>query len=140
MDASDELRKVQLDYIRMGTAMTAQLLRDIAEVGQDVARQADANAPASKIHGSVSSRAMMRGSAGSAEMKISGAKSQGAGPAFESISGKPTFRHPLYGNRRWWYTQPAQPFLRPAFEKGVEDAENRIGDAIEKAARASGWR
>lgn len=139
MDASDELRRVQLDYIAMGTAMTAQLLHEIADAAQDVAREADSNAPASKIHGSVSSKASMRGSGAVAEMRISGARSQGAGPAFEQIGGSATFRHPLFGNKRHWYTQAAQPFLRPAFEKGVQVAEGRIADAIEKAARASGW-
>lgn len=139
MAASDDLRRVQLDYIKMGTVLAAQTLHALAEVGQQVVREADANAPASKIHGSLSSTANITGRGVTVAMRISGAKSKGAGPAFESISGKPTFRHPLFGDRDHWYTQAARPFLKPALDRKARDAERQIADVVEKAARASGW-
>lgn len=139
MAASDELRKVQLDYVRMGTVLVAQMLRDLADVGDEVIRAADADAPASKIHGSLSAKANVTKSGISVAMRISYAKSKGAGPAFEQIQGAATFRHPLFGNREHWYTQAADPFLRPALESRTAIAERRMTEVIEKAARASGW-
>lgn len=140
MAGSDELRKVQLDYVRMSTAVVAQMLHELGEVGEKVVRKADADAPASKIHGSLSSRAVVGKNGVSVQMRISGARSKGAGPAFESISGRVTFRHPLFGDRGWWYPQAAQPFLAPALESHRAIAENRMTEVIEKTARQSGWK
>jgi hypothetical protein len=51
-----------------------------------------------------------------------------------------TFRHPLFGNRKHWYTQVARPFLvkgaRPYFEK--IDAE--LSATVDEAARKAGFR
>ena len=51
---------------------------------------------------------------------------------YEGLAGggrKNTFRHPLYGNREYWYSQATRPFIIPAvaatrsqFRKDVEDA------------------
>lgn len=51
---------------------------------------------------------------------------------YEGLAGKgrkKTFRHPLYGNREYWYSQATRPFIipavaatRPQFRKDVEDA------------------
>lgn len=139
MAASDELRKVQLDYLKMGAVLTAHMLHQLGDVGEKVVREADADAPASKIHGSLSSRASVSKNGITIQMRISGAKSKGAGPAFESISGKPTFRHPLFDNRNYWYTQPADPFLKPALDRNAAEAEKRLGEVIEDAASQSGW-
>lgn len=139
MDASGELRKLQLDYIKMGTVVVAQMLHELGDVGEKVVREADADAPASKIHGSLSSKANVSKSGVNIQMRLSGAKSKGAGPAFESISGKATFRHPLFGNRNHWYPQPADPFLRPALQRNTAAAEQAMAEVIDKAASQSGW-
>lgn len=139
MSAADDLRRVQLDYQRMGTVLVAQMLHELAQIGEEVARDADADAPASKIHGSISATPRVRGSGITVDLRISHAKSKGAGPAFEQIGGASTFRHPLFGNRNYWYPQAADPFLRPALESKRAVAENRMAEVIEKAARASGW-
>lgn len=139
MAGSDELRRLQLDYLRMGTALTAQMLHKLGEVGEKVVREADADAPASKIHGSLSSKAKVSKNGINIQMRISGAKSKGAGPAFESISGKPTFRHPLFGDRQHWYTQAADPFLRPALDRNASEAERQMAEVIDDAASQSGW-
>lgn len=58
---------------------------------------------------------------------------------FEGISG-PTFRHPVFGNRQVWVTQAARPFLKPAVESKRDEFMEAAGDAVEGAARATGWR
>ena len=139
MAGSDELRRLQLDYIKMGTVAVAQMLHEFSEVGEKVIREADADAPASKIHGSLSSRGNITKAGATVRMRISGAQSKGAGPAFESISGKQTFRHPLFGKRTHWYPQPADPFLRPALQRNVGEAEKKLTEIIDEAASRSGW-
>lgn len=49
-------------------------------------------------------------------------------------SGKPgTFRHPVFGNRENWVSQPAHPFFFPS----VESSRGLVSQQVEAAVRAS---
>lgn len=55
--------------------------------------------------------------------------------------GRPgTFRHPLFGNRKHWYVQPARPFLVPGARPHFERVDREIFDAVDEAAREAGFR
>jgi hypothetical protein len=55
--------------------------------------------------------------------------------------GKPgTFRAPLFGNRRRWYSHRARPFLEPGARPHFERVDNEIRDAVDEAARKAGFR
>lgn len=55
--------------------------------------------------------------------------------------GRPgTFRHPLFGDRRHWYSQRARPFLGPAFDAKEDDAVRQVNDAVDRVTRDAGFR
>lgn len=55
--------------------------------------------------------------------------------------GKPgTFRHPLFGNREKWVTGRARPFFFPAVIAHRDQVSEAAAEAIDQAARLSGWR
>jgi hypothetical protein len=46
--------------------------------------------------------------------------------------GKPgNFRHPLFGNKGYWYSQKAHPFLAPALVASVSQVEEAISTAMD---------
>lgn len=51
-----------------------------------------------------------------------------------------TFRAPLFGNRRRWYSHQARPFLEPGARPHFERVDNEIRDAVDEAARKAGFR
>ena len=60
-----------------------------------------------------------------------------AAAAFEHKGVPGNFRHPLFGNRAYWYEQRAHPYLRPAAEmlapKVADEVLDAVGAAIDKA-------
>lgn len=48
-------------------------------------------------------------------------------------------RHPLYGNRRYWYTQPRVPFLEDAVDSNRPAALVAVNRALTDALRRTGW-
>lgn len=51
-----------------------------------------------------------------------------------------SFRHPVFGNRNVWVTQPTKPYLRPAGQAHAEEARQRIEEIIDDIARHLGAR
>lgn len=49
-------------------------------------------------------------------------------------------RHPLFGNRKVWVTQPARPFMTPAAPPWQEEVRDGIADAVDRVARRHGFR
>jgi hypothetical protein len=52
------------------------------------------------------------------------------GRSWEYQTYSPTFRHPLFGNRRHWYDQRARPFIRPAIEGHLDEVASDIAQAV----------
>lgn len=50
------------------------------------------------------------------------------------------FRHPVFGNRAVWVSQPTRPFLAPAFRANEDEAVKAVREAVADAARQAGWR
>lgn len=44
-------------------------------------------------------------------------------------------RHPLFGNRNYWYQMRFRPVLRPILERNRDFAQTRLVDAVNDAAR-----
>lgn len=60
---------------------------------------------------------------------LAGSADATAAAAFEHRGVPGQFRHPLFGNRAYWYNQRAHPYLRPAAEANAP----KVADAILKA-------
>lgn len=48
------------------------------------------------------------------------------------------FRHPLFGNKKFWFTQQVRPFLQPAVETHRKDGVAAMLLAVEEAKREVG--
>ena len=57
------------------------------------------------------------------------------GPLYEDVRHRGSFRHPLFGNRRHWYSQRTRPFLQPAVEAKRGFIRREAEAAIEEAKR-----
>lgn len=55
--------------------------------------------------------------------------------------GKPgRVRHPLFGDRKHWVTQPARPFMTQVAPEWQEAVRDGIGEAIDHVSRRHGFR
>ncbi len=59
---------------------------------------------------------------------------------FEGITGRGSWRHPVFGNRDVWVSQSARPFLRPALDGERQHIAFQMEKAIEEAVTQSGLR
>lgn len=50
------------------------------------------------------------------------------------------FRHPVFGNRERWVNQRVRTFLQPAFDDNAGKATRQAEEAIDRAARAAGFK
>lgn len=48
-------------------------------------------------------------------------------------------RHPLFGDREWWYGPPGEPFLAPAADAAADPAMRRYAQKIDRMARKAGF-
>lgn len=94
----------------------------LAAAGEIVAAKARSNASfSSRIPASIKVR--RRGS----RVKIQAGSSLAPHAAPLENHGRPgTFRHPVFGDREVWVSQPARPFLTPAAEDSVEAVEAAV--------------
>lgn len=44
------------------------------------------------------------------------------------------WRHPLYGNRKHWYSNPGYSWFRETFENGENDFEKQLDQALDRMA------
>ncbi len=72
-------------------------------------------------------------------VKAGGAKAPHAA-AFEHGGMPGTFRHPLWGNRDFWYEEDARPFLHPAAVKTSPAVRDIAARGVDLAFREAGFR
>ena len=53
--------------------------------------------------------------------------------------GETRARHPLFGNREYWYGPPGHPFLGPAADQRAGAAMARYAQRIDRLAREAGF-
>lgn len=49
------------------------------------------------------------------------------------------FRHPLFGNRDFWFSQDARPFVWPAVLDTQQEIASEVDEAIDEALGAAGF-
>lgn len=55
--------------------------------------------------------------------------------ALEGREGQAVFKHPVFGNRKVWVTQPTHPFMRPVLRGKRELIALRLKSALERATK-----
>jgi len=49
-------------------------------------------------------------------------------------------RHPLFGNREYWYGPPGEPFLRPAADRRAGAALAKYAKKVDRLCREAGFK
>jgi hypothetical protein len=113
--------------------------RMIRAAGQEMRSDAAGNASwSSRIPSSLSLRVSLNSARPGISLRAS-LKAAAHARVYEGILGD-VFRHPLFGDREFWYTQRARPYLLPAVERQTEQivAElTRIVDDVNAQAGLS---
>lgn len=69
---------------------------------------------------------------------IKAGTTDGASPG-KAFEGPKPLRHPLFGNRKFWYSQSARPFLRPAYAVHVATVQADAEAAVFRVLYAAGY-
>lgn len=130
------LKRLAADLRAAAPAAAKELRVGLKVAGQIVAAAAKSNAPKAKEP--ISPSIMVR-TAGTSVKVIAGGASAPAAAAFENQGQAGEFWHPVYGNRHAWVTQPARPFLAPAYDDHGEEVETAVTSAIAVALGSAGF-
>lgn len=127
-----ELKKIE-------PALAKELKKELkAVVDTHVVPTARSNASwSSRIPGAIKPQALSKGIG----VRVARKRAPHARP-FEGLQGRTGyFRHPVFGNREVWVSQPTRPFLEPAVRDNQQEAADAASEAVEKAAkRAAGFK
>lgn len=137
LDASG-LRGFAEGLRRASPEMAKQLRTKMRRAGERVRDDAKVIASASDVPSgiapSIRVRASLAGAGSGVHLSVlAGPKNDGdtaggvgAAAAVEHRGEPGTFRHPLFGNRDYWFEQRAHPYLRPAAERNMA----RVADEV----------
>lgn len=135
IDVSD-LKDLARDLRRVDPVLQKQFLKALGRTGEIVATRARQNASFStRIPGSIKVR--RRGVR--VRVQAGGDAAPEAAP-LENRGKQGTFRHPLFGDRETWVSQPAHPFLTPAAEAEMVPFEQAILSAVNATFVSAGFR
>lgn len=131
------LSKVMRSLKRLAPEIHKDLRVRFRDVAKEVAQTAKSNASWSKrIPGAIGVTVSNKG----VGVRVSKKKAP-HGPLYErgnKGSRSSSLRHPLFGNKAFWFSEPIRPFLRPAVEDHRDDATQKLLDAIVAARREVG--
>lgn len=135
---ADEVRELMRDLDRIPPELRVQMRPALSRAGRDMLRQAQINASwSSRIPGAT--RLSVRFSRDPGMDIRTDTRRAPHAPYYEN-EGKPgTFRHPLFGNRHYWYSQRARPYLGPAYDMHLDSTVAQIGDAVDRVTRDAGF-
>lgn len=147
LPTSYQFSQLQKDLAQMSTVQRRKLREEFARVGQAALSDARSRAGAwsSRIPSQITGKPvvdMTRGRVGF-ELRINVSEAAPHGRVFEGISQQGSssyFRHPVFGNRDVWVSQPTRPSLWPAVRGRAADLRRGVEKAVEDAARDAGFR
>lgn len=127
--------RLQAAMVQLPVQTRKELLKEFRALVKVV--QVDARARASwssRIPGAIGTTATRKG----AGLTV---KARGAPHArpYEGLGGRSSWRHPVFGNRSVWVSQGTRPYLMPAVDAHVDEANEKAHDAVERAARKVGF-
>ncbi len=133
-------RRLQRDLKDLGPEIRKDFNNEIKGIAGKIVSDAKANAAwSTRIPGALS----VSVTASRVGVKASRRKAPHA-RAFEGVrragfGAVREFRHPVYGNRNVWVSQPTRPFLAPAIRENQAGFFDAAQESIVNAARTVGW-
>jgi hypothetical protein len=133
-----EVRKLMAALEGLAPAARRAVGRLVRPMGQDVLREATANAAAfsRRIPGSLSLQIRLAGARPGIVIRASLAVAPHA-RAFEGLV-EDVWKHPLFGDRDWWFAQQARPYMQPAVLAAIPRAQAELTAAINEIHRRAG--
>lgn len=99
--------------------------------GEPILRDMRARAGySSRIPQAISMTVSFAQSGGGLRFRVDARRAPHARPLEGANSRGGFFRHPLWGDREHWVSQPTRPFFFPALPAGREQLKRNIGDAV----------
>lgn len=130
-----DLRKIE-----GGKLITKELRKELKAAAAPIAAQVKANASWSKrIPRAVSVGTSFTARRTGVFIRVNAKKAPHARP-LENRGKTGNFRHPVFGDRKRWVSQPARPFLFSAAGRNMPQVEQAAVRAVDRAARAAGFR
>lgn len=130
---------ISRDMQRLPEATRKAVRPRLRESGQTIADDAKTRASwSTRIPATIRVTASFRPNFEGVTIRAGGRSAPHARP-YENFGGRGQFRHPLFGDRKRWYTQAARPFLAPAAEAGEKRAALAVRAALDDAARDLGF-
>jgi len=132
------VRRLASDLARVPDELRPELRAAMRGVGQKVRDQAAANASwSSQIPAALQLRTGFEGRRAGVTVIASTGRARHA-RVYEGMVRDP-FRHPVFGDRGTWVSQPARPYLLPAAEQGREDAAAGVVAALDTVLARRGF-
>lgn len=136
--AGDPTYVVAEDMRALPRELRKEMRPKLRKAGEVVVRDARARARwSTRIPGTIRIRTSFRVHRESVEVIAGGKRAPHARP-YEGLSRDP-FRHPLFGNREAWVSQPARPFLLPAAKAKRGEVDAAIKEAFDAAPKGIGF-
>lgn len=136
---ADQVRELIRDLDQIPRDLRRQMRPVLQRAGRDMLRQAQINASwSSRIPGAT--RLSVRFSRDPGVDVRTDVRKAPHAPYYENEGRPGVFRHPLFGNRSYWYSQRARPFLGPAFDAHADSTVAQMNDAVERVTRDAGFR
>ena len=121
----------------MRRELRVAMLRAGKEAHQDARNRASWS---SRIPAAITMGARTGGKSVGVFLRVDAARAPHGRP-FEGITDRrPTFRHPVFGDRDVWVAQATRPFLAPAVRHAQPAVMNGLRVAVQDAARAGNFR
>lgn len=126
------LRELRRDLKRIDRDLPREINQELKRAGEPVLREAKRLAPRSTVPGPHVADSLKIGTRGSRLIIYS------RHPGVKTIHFGG--RHPLFGNRGYWYDQKPTLFIPRAAERHQRETLRRISDTIEREMRRAGFR
>lgn len=139
-----ELRKLAADLKELagGKKLVAALRKNLRAAAGPAADQVRRNASwSSRIPGAVGVQPRFTSKNPGVSVVVNARKAPHARPLESgSARNRGTVRHPVFGSRENWVSQPTRPFFFNQLEQHMPAVEKAVLDAMDEAARSAGFR
>lgn len=137
---ADEIRRLIDDLGKIPKELKAELRPGLRKAGEAVRDQARVNAswsktipPATRVSVGFTKRNP------GVSVQVNKNRAPSARP-LENRGQQGIVRHPTFGHKDRWVSQPARPFLAPAAQEKAPEAERDIADVVDKVTRHAGFK
>lgn len=124
------LRRHQAEIGELDRTAKNALRREMRGVGKEMADDAKANASwSTRIPGAIQVRTRLTGKRPGVRIRVNSDLAP-HGRVYEDITGRGSFRHPVFGDRETWVPQASRPYLRRAVLSNLPAAKRRLAAAV----------